>query len=55
VEPLAIYAVIAAVMTVLSVLVWVNRYYSTRKCHLCGAQVELGRSKCHACAYRFIN
>ncbi len=39
----------------LSIGVYINRYYATRKCHQCGAQVELGRSKCQACAYRFIN
>jgi hypothetical protein len=54
-DPLAIYAVMLAVMVVLSVGVYINRYYATRKCHLCGAQVELGRSKCQTCAYRFLN
>jgi hypothetical protein len=53
--PLTIYIVVATIMTALSIGVWVNRYYATRKCHLCGAQVELGRSKCQTCAYRFIN
>jgi len=53
--PLAIYMICVLVLFVLSIGVWVNRYYATRKCHLCGAQVELGRSKCQACAYRFVN
>ena len=53
--PLGIYAICAFVMVVLSIGVYINRYYATRKCHQCGAQVELGRSKCHACTYRFIN
>ncbi len=53
--PIVIYAICAAIMIALSIAVYVNRYYATRKCHACGAQVELGRSKCHACTYRFIN
>ena len=54
-DPLAIYALLFAIMLVLSIGVYINRYYTTRKCHLCRVQVEIGRSKCHACAYRFIN
>jgi transposase len=53
--PLAIYSIVALTMLALSIGVWVNRYYATRKCHLCGSQVELGRRKCHSCEYRFIN
>ena len=53
--PLGIYAICFGVMLVLSIGVYINRYYATRKCHQCGAKVELGRSKCHACAYRFVN
>jgi hypothetical protein len=52
---LGIYAICFGVMLVLSIGVYINRYYATRKCHQCGAKVELGRSKCHACAYRFVN
>ena len=52
---LEIYAICFGIMLALSIGVYINRYYATRKCHQCGAQVELGRSKCHACAYRFIN
>ncbi len=54
-DPLTIYVLLFAILLVLSIGVYINRYYATRKCHLCGVQVELGRSKCHACAYRFIN
>ena len=53
--PFAIYLICFGVMFVLSIGVYINRYYATRKCHQCGAQVELGRSKCQTCAYRFIN
>jgi len=53
--PLGIYAICFAVMLAFSIAIYINRYYATRKCHQCGAQVELGRSKCHACTYRFIN
>jgi hypothetical protein len=53
--PIAIYFVLATIMLALSIGVWINRYYATRKCHACGAQVELGRSKCQDCTYRFIN
>ena len=42
-------------MVALSIGVYINRYYATRKCHLCGAQVELGRRKCQTCTYRFLN
>ena len=54
-NPLAIYMICAAVLMALSVAVYINRYFATRKCHACGARVELGRSKCQDCAYRFIN
>jgi transposase len=54
-HPLAIYVICATVLLALSILVYLNRYFATRKCHACGAQVELGRSKCQACTYRFIN
>jgi hypothetical protein len=53
--PIGIYAICTAVMIALSIAVYINRYYATRKCHQCGAQVELGRSKCHECTYRFVN
>jgi hypothetical protein len=53
--PLLIYVLVALVLLGLSVGVYVNRYYATRKCHMCGAQVELGRSKCQVCTYRFVN
>jgi hypothetical protein len=25
----------------------------TRKCHECGAKVEMGRQRCQVCGYRF--
>ncbi len=53
--PLGVYAICLGILLALSIGVYVNRYYATRKCHQCGAQVELGRSKCQTCAYRFIN
>ena len=53
--PLVIYLICTAIMGGLSIGVYLNRYFATRKCHACGAQVELGRSKCQACTYRFIN
>ena len=49
------YVICAGVLVALSVGVYINRIFATRKCHACGAQVELGRSKCQDCAYRFIN
>jgi hypothetical protein len=55
VPPLTVYAICIGVLFALSIGVYINRYYATRKCHQCGAQVELGRSKCQTCAYRFIN
>ena len=43
--PLAIYVVVArGPARALDRRSDLNRYYATRKCHLCGAQVELGRS-----------
>lgn len=53
--PLAIYTILALTMVALSIGVWWNRYFATRKCHQCGAQVELGRRKCQVCEYGFIN
>jgi len=53
--PLTVYAICFGIMMALSIGVYINRYYATRKCHQCGGQVELGRRKCQACEYRFIN
>jgi len=54
-EPIAIYFIVATTMLALSIGVWWNRYVATRKCHQCGAQVELGRRKCQTCEYGFVN
>jgi hypothetical protein len=55
VGPLAIYISAVGVLIVLSIAVRVWRHHPTRKCHLCGAQVELGKSRCQVCNYRFEN
>jgi len=36
-----------------AVRIW--RHVPTRKCHLCGAQVEIGKSRCQVCGYMFIS
>jgi hypothetical protein len=52
-EPLVIYAAMAGLLLVASLLVAVFRHVTTRKCPLCEAQVEMGRTRCQACDYRF--
>jgi hypothetical protein len=51
--PLAIYISVIVVLIALSIAVRIWRHHPTRKCHLCGAQVELGRARCQVCNYRF--
>jgi predicted amidophosphoribosyltransferase len=53
--PLAIYVSTVAVLLLLSIAVRIWKHTPTRKCHLCGAQVELGRRRCQVCGYEFIN
>jgi hypothetical protein len=55
VEPLAIYLAAVALLVLASVAVGIWKHVPTRKCHLCGAQVELGRGRCQVCGYRFAN
>jgi len=55
VGPLAIYVAVIAILLLLSIAVRIWRHTPTRKCHLCGAQVELGRRHCQVCGYRFAN
>ena len=52
-NPLDIYVGFVAVLIGLSICVRVWRHHPTRKCHLCGAQVELGKGRCQICNYRF--
>ena len=53
--PLAIYISFVVLLIALSIAVRIYRHTTTRKCHQCGAQVELGRRKCQTCEYGFIN
>ena len=55
VGPLTIYISVAFALIVLSVMVAIWRHVPTRKCHLCGAQVQLGKGRCQVCNYRFEN
>jgi hypothetical protein len=53
--PLGIYASMVALLLALSIAVRIWKHVPTRKCHLCGAQVELGKGSCQVCNYRFHN
>jgi hypothetical protein len=55
VNPLYIYVGVVALLIALSITVRIFRHVATRKCHLCGAQVELGKGTCQVCNYRFVN
>ena len=48
-----IYASMAGLLLVTSVLVGIFRHVTTRKCPLCDSQVEMGRTRCQVCDYRF--
>ena len=52
-EPLVIYASMAGLLALFSVLVGIFRHMTTRKCPLCDSQVEMGRQRCQVCDYRF--
>ena len=39
----------------MSFAVGIWKHVPTRKCHLCGAKVELGKGRCQVCGYRFVN
>ncbi len=54
-NPVYIYLGFVVLLIGFSIGVRVYRHVVTRKCHLCGGQVELGRQRCPACNYRFIN
>ncbi|MDX6583342.1 MAG: hypothetical protein QOI10_2526 [Solirubrobacterales bacterium] len=54
-NPLYIYVGFVAVLIAFSIGVRIFRHVATRKCHLCGAQVELGKGRCQVCNYRFVN
>jgi hypothetical protein len=53
VNPLLIYVGLLVVMLAASLLVWVFRHTPSRRCPLCEAQVEIGRTRCQTCGYRF--
>ena len=53
VGPLAIYMSVAVLLLALSIAVGIWKHTAVRKCHRCGAMVELGRIRCQACGYRF--
>jgi hypothetical protein len=55
VGPLAIYISVIAILLLFSIAVRIWKHAPTRKCHLCGAKVELGRRRCQVCGYEFIN
>ncbi len=52
-DPIVIYASMAGLLLVASVLVGIFRHVTTRKCPLCESQVEMGRARCQVCDYRF--
>lgn len=52
-EPLTIYILMMALLVVVVILVGVKSEWTTRKCHVCGAKVEVGKVSCRACGYRF--
>ena len=54
-NPLYIYIGFVVILIAFSIGVRIFRHTATRKCHLCGALVELGRGRCQICSYRFIN
>jgi len=54
-NPLYIYVGFVAVLIGLSICVRIWRHTPTRKCHLCGARVELGKGRCQVCNYQFVN
>ena len=53
--PLGIYIVVAVAILALSAAVAIWKHVPTRKCHLCGAAVELGKARCQVCGYEFDN
>ena len=52
-DPLAIYISLFVLALALMICARIWRHTPTRKCHLCSAQVELGRGRCQVCNYRF--
>ncbi len=54
-NPLYIYIGLVVVLLALSITVRIFRHTATRKCHLCGVQVELGKGRCQVCGYQFAN
>jgi hypothetical protein len=53
IAPLTIYVSMLVMALVLMIAARIWRHAPTRKCHLCGAQVELGKGRCQVCNYRF--
>jgi hypothetical protein len=53
--PLAIYVSAVALLLLASIAVGIWKHVPTRKCHLCDAQVEIGKVRCQVCGYRFVN
>ena len=54
-NPLYIYITFVVILIAFSIAVRVYRHTTMRKCHQCGSMVELGRSRCQVCDYRFVN
>jgi hypothetical protein len=52
-EPVVIFFSIVAWMILAGIAVRVLRWVPSRVCPLCDAQVELGRTHCQSCGYRF--
>jgi hypothetical protein len=53
VSPLLIYVGAVLVLVAASVATWIWRQSASRVCPLCEARVELGRTRCQVCGYRF--
>ena len=54
-DPLTIYIGMMALLLVVVILVGVKSEWTTRKCHMCGTKVEMGKVSCRVCGYRFSN
>lgn len=52
-DPALIYFGILGLCLVVLVLGWIHKQPATRQCPLCESAVELGKTRCQACGYRF--
>ncbi len=52
-DPLIVFISITAWMILAGVAVRIFRWVPTRVCPLCEAKVELGRTHCQTCGYKF--